>query len=188
MSQHHDAELCHFCIVQKLQVLHHTRGSMTKSPAKDAQNAAPATAGAGPALSALRGPATGGNASNNAAGNPPQTMAHGYDRHQLSPKEFLLAVMHAPNLPLATRMDAAVKLLRIVYIDGDYVPGEWCNKEPSLPLKSVGSVSNDSFSRHEASRTRGGDYGKSQSKERIGEDSSRPLRTTPGPYKLRDDI
>jgi hypothetical protein len=52
-----------------------------------------------------------------------QTVAHGYDRPQLSPKEFLLAVMHAPNLPLATRMDAAVKLLRIVYIDDDYVPG-----------------------------------------------------------------
>src|SRR6516225_2872891 len=49
-----------------------------------------------------------------------------FSRHEAS---------HVVAEGLRTRMDAAVKLLRIVYIDGDYVPGEWCNKEPSLTIK-----------------------------------------------------
>jgi hypothetical protein len=37
--------------------------------------------------------------------------AHPCDAHGLSPKEFLLAIMHDPSLPIQTRVNAAAELL-----------------------------------------------------------------------------
>jgi hypothetical protein len=64
---------------------------------------------------------------------------HAYDNPMLSAKEFLLAVMHDPTVPLHHRMDAAVKLLHITYIDGDYIRGEYLEaSEPVLTYKIEG--------------------------------------------------
>ena len=56
---------------------------------------------------------------------------HLYDRPGIvSPKQFLLAVMHNPDAPLTDRIDAADKLLRLTY------PREYpASQEPVLLYK-----------------------------------------------------
>jgi hypothetical protein len=39
-----------------------------------------------------------------------EVIPHEYDRSDISPKEFLLAIMRDPRLPIAVRMDAAAKV------------------------------------------------------------------------------
>ena len=53
---------------------------------------------------------------------PPQdpgSCAHAYDVPNLSPKEFILRVMHDPSVPIKDRMDAASRLLRLFPFDWD---------------------------------------------------------------------
>jgi hypothetical protein len=69
----------------------------------------------------------------------PEQSRHRYDDSMLDPKQFLLAVMHDRTAKLRDRMDAAVKLLRIAYIGGDYLRGEYPdNREPVLTYKIEG--------------------------------------------------
>jgi|SRR6516162_8109087 hypothetical protein len=44
---------------------------------------------------------------------------HAYNAPDLSPKEFLLRVMHDPSVPIRDRLDAASKLLRLYPFDWD---------------------------------------------------------------------
>src|SRR6516162_10102063 len=109
-----------------------------------------------------------------------EPVTHAYDNPQLIAKQFLLAIMRDPTVPIRARIDAANKLLRIVYIDGDYVPGEWCNKEPSLTIKirwdQCPMIHSADMKRHASSpRPPGhGSYRKSQSSSREGPVNSGP--------------
>ena len=49
----------------------------------------------------------------------PEPTAHAYDAPGLSPKQFLLRVMHAPDAAIRDRMRAATELLRLYPRDWD---------------------------------------------------------------------
>ena len=43
----------------------------------------------------------------------PEPRPHKYDNPKLSPKEFLLAVMRDPTVPLGLRIEAAAKVMQL---------------------------------------------------------------------------
>ena len=53
------------------------------------------------------------------AQGPTSTEHHAYDAPNISAKEFLLGVMHAPDVPIKDRIRAASALLRIYPHDWD---------------------------------------------------------------------
>jgi hypothetical protein len=63
---------------------------------------------------------------------------HAYDNPELSPKEFLLAVMRDNRLPIAARMDAAAKVAvyehpRLAQVNTDLTAGVTIRIEGGLP-------------------------------------------------------
>jgi hypothetical protein len=66
--------------------------------------------------------------------------AHACDAPGLSPKQFLLHVMHDPDVPIRDRMDAAVKLLR-TYGEDAFGPPAFTYRIGGIPpcvLRAVG--------------------------------------------------
>jgi hypothetical protein len=68
----------------------------------------------------------------------PEPEDHAYNEPELSPKEFLLAVMHDRKVPLAARMDAAAKVAvfehpRLAQVSQDLTAGVTMRIEGGLP-------------------------------------------------------
>ena len=64
---------------------------------------------------------------------------HAYDDPELSPKDFLLAVMHDKRLPMSVRTDAAAKVAvfehpRLAQVSQDVTSGVTIRIEGGLPL------------------------------------------------------
>jgi hypothetical protein len=126
--------------------------------------------------------------------------AHPCDAPGLSPKEFLLAVMHDTTLPLSTRIKAArdvapyilaaprpVAQPRCTIVIGG-IPTEHQEHDNTAGISESFRRSLSPCKSRSCVKDQDGKNKKWQSKERIAEDSSRPLRRNLGPYKLRDDI
>jgi hypothetical protein len=66
---------------------------------------------------------------------------HLYDAPNLSSKEFLLAIMHDPTVPIGRRIDAACKLLELWPHPWDYGPPHLTIRIEGLPETTTVSVS-----------------------------------------------
>jgi hypothetical protein len=75
-----------------------------------------------------------GDDSRGRSGMNPEPRPHKYDR-QLSPKDFLLAVMRDPTVPLELRIDAAGKALSVHLPDPDLRDSGVTYRIPELPLQ-----------------------------------------------------
>jgi hypothetical protein len=64
---------------------------------------------------------------------------HAYDNPTISATRFLECVMHDPSVKLRHRVDAAAKLLHVLYRDPDYVQREIAkSREPAFVYKIEG--------------------------------------------------
>jgi hypothetical protein len=64
---------------------------------------------------------------------------HKYDNPELSPREFLIAVMHDERLPISVRLDAAAKVAvyehpRLAQVTQDITAGMTIRIEGGLPV------------------------------------------------------
>ena len=85
-----------------------------------------------------------------AQGGPPVRKVHPYDASGLSAKEFLLAIMHDPSVPLGRRIEVACELLKLWPHPWDYVPPAYTIVIGGLPEGTSVSVSSGQEPRPDA--------------------------------------
>lgn len=108
-----------------------------------------------------------------------------YDAPGLSPRGFLLAVMHDPSVPIRDRMDAASKLLRL-YGENSFKPPRFTYIIPEFPhacarATDLGSPDTNSFTENPDTENPEQINGNSQSKSASASYNLQPQLETPAP-------